>query len=128
MTGPRNTATSEAIENLLVAASPGGIEAQEAQGRRELLASTSVPTEMLRSTKADYEALGFVFGDEVPGDPLFQEVTLPAGWTREGTDHAMWSYICDETGRKRVAVFYKAAFYDRKAHMSLDQVPQEDES
>jgi hypothetical protein len=125
MTAPRNI--TDPLERLLVAASPGGIEASEAQGQRELVASTVVPTDLLRSTKADYEALGFVFGDVVAGDPLFQNVTLPSGWTREGSDHAMWSYICDETGRKRVAVFYKAAFYDRKAHMSLDQVPQEDE-
>ena len=31
----------------------------------------------------------------------------------------MHSYIHDEQGRKRGGVFYKAAFYDRRAHFSL---------
>lgn len=119
MTGPR--IIKDPLERLLIAASSGGIEASEAQGQRELVASAVVPTELLRSSKADYEALGFVFGDVVDGDPMFQGVALPEGWAREGSDHDMWSYICDETGKRRVAVFYKAAFYDRKAHMSLDQ-------
>jgi hypothetical protein len=35
------------------------------------------------------------------------------------SDHAMWSYLVDELGRERVSIFYKAAFYDRSAHMSL---------
>ena len=32
----------------------------------------------------------------------------------------MWSHIVDAEGRKRVAVFYKAAFYDRRADMRLE--------
>jgi hypothetical protein len=34
----------------------------------------------------------------------------------------MWSQLVDAEGVPRVAIFYKAAFYDRKAHMSFDQV------
>ena len=30
-------------------------------------------------------------------------------WKREGSSHAMWSYINDELGRERVAIFYKSA-------------------
>jgi hypothetical protein len=121
MSVPRKT--EDPLERMLIAMTPGGIEASEAAGQKELVNSSVVPTNLLRSTKADYEALGFVFGDVVVGDELFQEVQLPEGWTRKGSDHDMWSYICDESGKERVAVFYKAAFYDRKAHMSLDQVP-----
>jgi predicted secreted protein len=29
----------------------------------------------------------------------------------------MWSYIVDDEGTQRVAIFYKAAFYDRDAFM-----------
>ena len=34
----------------------------------------------------------------------------------------MWSSVVDELGRERAAVFYKAAFYDRRAHMTLTSV------
>lgn len=32
----------------------------------------------------------------------------------------MWSYLVDELGRRRGAIFYKAAFYDRDAFMRLE--------
>lgn len=98
------------------------IEAQEAQGQKELVNSSVLPSEILHSTQADFEALGFVFGDLVEGDPLFRHVQLPEGWIKKGSDHAMWSYVEDDRGIERVAVFYKAAFYDRSAHMYLDKV------
>lgn len=99
-------------------AGPGAIRAQESQGQRELLAASVLPTQM-RGGRAVFERLGFVFGEEVDGDPLFIHATLPAGWTKEGSEHAMHSIIRDAQGRERVVVFYKAAFYDRKADMSL---------
>ena len=34
----------------------------------------------------------------------------------------MWSYLTDQHGRQRVAIFYKAAFYDRRAFMRLESV------
>lgn len=94
------------------------IRAQESQGQRELLAASVLPTQM-HGGRAGFERLGFVFGEEVDGDPLFIHATLPAGWTKEGSEHAMHSIIRDAQGRERVGVFYKAAFYDRKADMSL---------
>src|SRR5262245_10694052 len=102
---------------------PAGIEAQEAQGQREMVASTVLPTEVnFRESDADYEALGFTFGEVVAGDPLFRQATLPEGWSRKGSDHAMWSYVVDERGIERVGVFYKAAFYDRKAGLNIINV------
>lgn len=95
------------------------IEAQEAEGQRELVESTDLPTEINGGTGNDFKALGFTFGEPHGRDPLFRPATLPEGWKREGSDHAMWSYILDEKGRKRVSIFYKAAFYDRDAFMSL---------
>jgi hypothetical protein len=64
-------------------------------------------------------ALGFTFGDPDPDDPLFMPATLPGGWKRQATGHSMGSVIVDTLGRERVSIFYKAAFYDRSAHMSL---------
>ncbi|MET9122960.1 hypothetical protein [Streptomyces sp. NPDC004528] len=118
---------AEAMLMLAASMGPGGtdaaIEEQERAGQAQLVASEQLPTEMHSDeARADFEALGFVFGDVTPGDPLFRAATLPQGWKRESGDHPMWSYIVDERGRRRVSIFYKAAFYDRAAHMSLNSV------
>lgn len=106
------------IENAIVAATPGGIEAQEAAGQAELVASTNMPKDMSPSREA-YEKVGFEFGDEV--DDIFISAKLPAGWTRKATDHSMWSEILDDQGRKRISIFYKAAFYDRNANCHMER-------
>lgn len=95
----------------------GAIERMEAAGQRELVNSDRLPSKM--GDQAEYEALGFTFGPVDESDPLFRPATLPPGWRREGSDHAMWSYLHDEHGRQRVGIFYKAAFYDRRADMHL---------
>lgn len=101
-------------------ANPGAIEAQEAAGQKELVNSTQFPTDLgYDGKKEDYEALGFVFGHVNPKDPMFQDVQLPEGWYRGASDHSMWSYIYDTEDRRRVAIFYKAAFYDRSANAGL---------
>ncbi len=98
------------------------IGAQEARGQQQLVHSDRLPTE-LRDDRAAFEALGFVFGTPDADDPLFTPATLPDGWTREAADdHDMWSYVVDTLGRRRVAVFYKAAFYDRRADMHIVSV------
>lgn len=91
------------------------VEDMEAAGQQQLLHSDRLPTE----AHGDFEALGFTFGEPDPDDPLFRPATLPAGWTREGSDHAMGSYLLDERGVRRVSVFYKAAFYDRCANIHV---------
>lgn len=95
------------------------IEAQERAGQQQLVASTLLPTRVNHGTDADFEAVGFTFGKPVNGDTLFRPATLPEGWEKQGSDHDMWSYIVDGLGRQRVSVFYKAAWYDRDAFMSL---------
>lgn len=97
------------------------IGGMERQGQQQLVHSDRLPTKVQHGTDEDFLALGFTFGDPDPADPLFRPATLPEGWSREGSDHAMWSYIVDTNGRQRVGVFYKAAFYDRKAEMSICQ-------
>lgn len=90
----------------------GYIEGMEAQGAQQVLTSDQIPTS---APWAELEALGFVRGEPVRGDDLFTHVTLPAGWTRAGTGHSMHTDILDERGVPRVGIFYKAAFYDRRA-------------
>jgi hypothetical protein len=100
------------------------IPAQEKRGQQELVNSHVLPSDM-HTPVADFLALGFTFGEYVPGDPIFRVATLPHGWRREASEHDMWSYLVDERGVQRVAVFYKAAYYDRNAHMRLINVGRE---
>lgn len=111
-----NTSERAGLDALLPG--PYLIEAQEARGQAQLTDSDVLPMQM-DEPRASYEALGFAFGGQVQGDPLFVYAKLPAGWRKEGTHHAMHSRILDSAGRERVHIFYKAAFYDRRAHMGL---------
>jgi hypothetical protein len=116
-----NTSTRDPHLHLLGAVSEGTtgyITGMEAAGQRQVVASTLLPIEIRGASDADFEKLGFTFGAK--RDDLFREATLPAGWSKQGSDHNMWSYVVDQHGRRRVAVFYKAAFYDRKADMHLE--------
>lgn len=122
MTSPRNT-TAEAKEfpelmlaETMLRGGSGAIEAQEAQGQRELVNSSVLPTDGLHRHPV-FAHWGIVIGAVVPNDPMFTNVTLPAGWAKKETDHSMWSDLVDEKGRKRAGIFYKAAFYDRSAHI-----------
>ncbi len=88
----RNTAADHPMPNLLAAmdarhraGDPSNmILEQETTGQRQLVNSDVLPTEYKgRDHSAIKEALtniGFVFGDVVNGDPMFQSVQLPAGW------------------------------------------------
>lgn len=118
---PKDTSKADPAGHLLGMMGGGSeyVERMEADGQAELVAGELLPTEILNAVEADLEALGFTFGDPCEDDPLFRAVTLPAGWSMQPTDHAMWSAVVDERGIERVKVFYKAAFYDRRAHMMV---------
>lgn len=106
------------LDNFVVAATPGGIEAQEAAGQAMLCASEQLPKEVRGATREQLEALGFKFGDDV--DELFVTCTLPPGWKKQATGHSMHSDLLDDKGRRRAGIFYKAAFYDRRADMRME--------
>lgn len=106
-------------DNFMAACSPNGIEKQEAAGQQDLLMSDYLPRQCLYCTKEQLEAMGIRFGDDI--DDLFVSVTLPSGWTKQATDQSMWSDLVDDKGRIRASIFYKAAFYDKNAHISLQQ-------
>ena len=105
-------------KNFMVASTPGGIEAQEARGQQELVNNEALP-ECSNCDRADLETLGFIFKGLI--DNLFVEVQLPEGWKKVATDHSMHSNLLDERGRKRGSIFYKAAFYDRRADWFLER-------
>lgn len=95
------------------------IEDMEARGQQELTSQTSkLPTE--GSKDPAWAKMGVLFGKPVAGDPVFTEVQLPYGWKLKPTDHSMWNNLLDEQGRVRAKMFYKAAFYDRSAHIRLE--------
>jgi hypothetical protein len=98
---------------------PGGIEAQEARGQRQFVNSATLPRRCIGCTREQVERMGVVFGADV--DALFVNVTLPDGWSKVPTTHSMWSELRDAGGHVRAGIFYKAAFYDRDAHMSLSR-------
>lgn len=118
-----NTSERDPLLHLLGMMSGGQesyITDMEKKGQSEVVRSETLPTQ------GDWDAaelIGIVRGEAV--DDLFTSVTLPEGWTRRATDHAMWSDILDERGVKRIAVGYKAAFYDRWAQFTVLKVGQE---
>lgn len=118
-------ALSGNLENVIVAATPGGIERQEAEGQRQLV---SAEVSRLPKDISDYRFRGktaaevyALAGIEVMGDcdDIFLNVKLPEGWKLQATDHSMHSDLLDEQGRKRAGIFYKAAFYDRNASFNF---------
>jgi len=125
MTDVENTSERDPLHHLVGMGLGSGwdtssdyITGMEAAGQKQLVASTKMPTEAPWDKLTE---LGFVKGEAVPGDDIFCEATLPEGWERKASDHSMWSYIVDDRGIERVAIFYKAAFYDRSAHASLSR-------
>jgi len=123
---PRNTTLENPVSILAKAKIFGPskyIYRQEAEGQKSLVNSDTLPTDIGRHSdyneKAILEAAGVKFLGEVEGDPMFQYVELPPNWRKAPNDHPMWSKLVDEKGRERARIFYKAAFYDRSAHMSL---------
>lgn len=107
------------VEGAMSRGSPGRLVVPKRQGQRELSQSDELPTEM-HPSRAAFEKLGFKFGAPVKGQELLTEAELPKGWRREGLSFQRWSYLLDENGKKRVAIFYKAAAYDLRASMYLD--------
>lgn len=119
----RQIADQPSMRNWVLGGNPNAILAQEGEGQSSFVNSETLPTDMGRSrdhnTRAILEAAGVKFVCEVPDDPMFQVVELPAGWQKKATDHSMWSNLVDDKGRVRASIFYKAAFYDRSANMNL---------
>lgn len=101
------------------------IEASEAHGQAQFVASETLPVRMSEEDVAALKSFGVGFegGKPTPitGDPLFCRVSLPPGWGKRSTDHAMYNNLIDDKGRKRATIFYKAAFYDRDAFMNCDR-------
>ena len=118
---PENTSQRLAgthLVGMMVDGQSNYITDMEADGQRQLIASDVLPIDC-SDQEQEFADMGFEFGEHA--DDLFRRATLPEGWSREASDHDMWSYVVDDTSARRVAVFYKAAFYDRRAFMRIEQ-------
>lgn len=100
---------------------------QEAAGQQSLTQSDQLPVEgspeSRRCSREQAEAwtsTGIEFGPITKGE-IFRNALLPPGWKLKATDHSMHSELLDGSGRIRATIFYKAAFYDRSAHVNLQQ-------
>ena len=94
---------------------------QEARGQQDFVNSTTLPKDIRNGSREQLEEMGIVFGEDV--DDLFVEVQLPEGWKREVTDHDMWNKLVNKEGQEQAMIFYKAAFNDRDAFMSITTSP-----
>lgn len=61
---------------------PHAVVSQERRGTERIIKSDKLPTD-LGSSRPTFERWGFKFLGPVDGDPLYQHVELPAGWTRK---------------------------------------------
>lgn len=109
------------MRGLLTGSSSDAILGQEAAGQSSFVGSDTLPTDMQGNAKEVLEAAGVQFLGIVEDDPMFQYVELPEGWQKVATGHSMWSDLVDDKGRKRAGIFYKAAFYDRSAHIGVNR-------
>jgi hypothetical protein len=114
-----NTAKDERHPEWVMGGNPNAIVAQEKRGQDQLVNSTQLPTDMRDDSQKILEAAGVVFGELTPGDELFREATLPAGWKKEATKDPMHIKLLDANGHLRATIFYKAAFYDRVAFLGV---------
>jgi hypothetical protein len=113
------------LENLIAAGTPGGIEAQEAHEQQMLVAgeddgAVRLPRRLIGGcgggdSRSELERHGITVLGEA--DDIFYSGRLPEGWRLVPTEHSMWNNILDERGRVAGKIFYKGAFYDRRAHV-----------
>lgn len=123
---PEDTSKRPPSVHLLGAMAMGSsnyIQGMEAEGQRQLVNSLEIPRDW-RGFKEDLlKEMGFYIPPSLQTDrgDIFRPADLPNGWSKKGSDHAMWSYLVDEKGFRRFSIFYKAAFYDRSAHIGVER-------
>ena len=101
-----------------VEATTGQIEEQEKAGQAALAGSGKafLPRESNLDRLTVTKRTGILFHEDA--DELFVQVTLPPGWSIQPTEHALYTVLQDAAGKLQAEVFYKAAFYDRKADIT----------
>lgn len=99
------------------------IEMQEAAGQRAMVNGQRLPRKIPHWQKVTWPEVCVAWGMKIVGevDDLFYNVDLADGWKIIATEHPMWTQLVDAQDRQRATIFYKAAFYDRRAHITLTE-------
>ncbi len=113
------------LAEAFVCGTGNAVENQESRGQKDLCNSSQLPlngiiTDNYGLPGGDqevFEGWGIKITSETVKD-IFLDVELPSGWKIEPTEHSMWSNLVDDKGQVRAKIFYKAAFYDRSAHIN----------
>lgn len=108
-----------ALAGMVIGDGPSAVEMQERDGQMEMGQPGQLPTEGLDRELCG--RIGIRIIGVVKGDELFTEVVLPEGWEVRPADDSRWTVLVDDRGRERAQMFYKAAFYDRKAHIRFER-------
>lgn len=116
---PEAERITRTLMGLMGQSPPGLIEAQEAQGQRDLVASEQLPVDGTEGHEDQWAKMGVVLLPKT-GDDIFRDTQLPEGWKKVRTEHSMWSELQDANGNVRAMIFYKAAFYDRSARVHFN--------
>lgn len=69
-------------------------------------------------SKVELEGIGFT--DLTQRDDLFYSATPPEGWTKETEGY--WTTIYDNNHVERMSQFFKGAFYDMHAELSILEI------
>jgi hypothetical protein len=72
-------------------------------------------------SKVELEGVGFT--ELASRDGLFYSATPPEGWTKETEGY--WTTIYDNNRVKRMSQFFKGAFYDMHAELSILEIKDE---
>jgi hypothetical protein len=118
-----NTSERSPLAHLMGATLNGSekyITGMERAGTEQFAQSEQIPQRLMHGLTEEM-LVSLRFELLPPGDDkLFRPAKMPEGWTKRTSDHDMWAYIYDALGFRRLSVFYKAAFYDRSSHMSIE--------
>ncbi|MDD5589210.1 MAG: hypothetical protein PHP92_04100 [Candidatus Nanoarchaeia archaeon] len=119
-----NTNKDEVHPEWIMGGNPFAIEQQEKRGQEQLCQSSQLPingnfgdTEEYIEEKYNKHNIKIIGKSQ--NDNLFFDVELPNGWKIVPTEHSMWSELLNDKGEVIADIFYKAAFYDRKAHIAF---------
>jgi hypothetical protein len=93
----------------------------EREGAAEAKQMRELPVNGTKGREDEWKTLGFEFG-EPEDDELFRPVLKqPDGWHLKSEGHdPRHMILLDNKGRRRGTMFYKNAFYDRKADIRLE--------
>lgn len=105
----------------LFGGNPKAICEQESQGQKELVNSSQLPLDTRGLGKEQYQKMGIKVIGVTKDDDIFYDVVMPKGWEVKETEHSMWTLLIDDKGNERAMIFYKAAFYDRSAHIDFNR-------